>query len=630
MGNFATLLTTLTLMDEFIQTSSNTISNYACQSISLIAAIAATVVLGTSLHGEDETQTRIRRRMESDAKDKTRSLFDNPPVRRGEMIDKLSLMQAQSLRWSLYLVGLIVLLTLYLIGSTWYWYKKQQTWQTQMDARLKVLEDYREQCELGIELEMECCFNDFERAYQEQIDNDNARIKATVEKSIKKLHKLVEGASNRIESVKKAFLDLIETDDKLLEMHQTLARLGQSVGKMDNELGAKYKKLEDQARTLNGKVHKYIDETESATIEMRKSVDTQRICGYKSQIQLVNAQILFDTALSKFEVVENSIKAIITGCQISEQKVDDSDDPQRRLEKCLARAIETRQQIEALKSKHEMEESSSRSLSQVLVDHSFTFEADENEDLGFVHFKIYADATDLALADLNNRIIQLEATKQTKMDEIWYSNWISGIYAMLNADSIQLQAQILGKDRLEGIKQFETAGDGSKLEDEFVTEIADKCTTMCLDMMRSISLLVLESHLANGQSEDQVLQECKGRVKARLLEFFSGVGERVRRSSLGLNEKKRLETILRDFEKRLHFDLDSATIDYISLFKQNVEDFYMIQGTLKDISTEEPSEDSNKENQYCAETTNSMMDSILSTSSDFRPLKLSERRQRFL
>ncbi|KAF6010966.1 hypothetical protein HII12_002558 [Brettanomyces bruxellensis] len=73
--------------------------------------------------------------------------------------------------------------------------------------------------------------------------------------------------------------------------------------------------MDENVRKLNTTINKLEDKSENAALEVDKSVDIVKVNCYKSNIQLLNSKILFDTALSKFEVVQGSIKELITGGQ---------------------------------------------------------------------------------------------------------------------------------------------------------------------------------------------------------------------------------------------------------------------------------------------------------------------------
>ncbi|QPG75115.1 hypothetical protein FOA43_002456 [Brettanomyces nanus] len=586
---------------------------------------------------EDPDIKKIRELIEHDSEEL--SLTNNITIRRNELDKIIGDLTFQMI------MGLIILSIIVLIvGALTYrnnrCCKRSMNWTRE---KLKSLDSFlgnsRSEFE-GIQLRMKIKIDkeleQLARKNKNCIDKEIKKIDKSVLKATQKIDNVVSSNVERIERVKQGFIDLIETDDRLKNLVSRLKNLEKSMNQLENQFATRFKKLDEQATGMNTIIHKCIDATEISTVELYKGIDMMKVNSYKCNIQLVNSKILFDAALSKFELVEKSIKMIVNDDDDEEiscaDNIQDLSSPQLRLENCLESAIETRKKLDLLKCKKDNELSNSHQLSLILDDHDLDSSADKSS---FEYFKIYSDTTDLAIADLNERLKKLEHKKPIEPQDCdqWVNNWISAMYGLFSSDIIYLQSQIFGDSKLKGLELFEETGVHLESDYQDIKDFVEECKEMCLKQMNSISLLVVESHMVGNHDDKSILKECTMKIELTVKQVFEGFITRIGNLSLDQEEKKSLREILVHFKRRLETDLKSAASEYLGLFRHNVDDFYLIQDSLVDLKKQSKSEESSKNSvSILSETAAQSENSFLSTSSwkdeksteseIYRPLKL--------
>ncbi|GMF05152.1 unnamed protein product [Ambrosiozyma monospora] len=216
----------------------------------------------------------------------------------------------------------------------------------------------------------------------ERFHKDKLTIKRTVDDSLSKLktYKL------RCDGI----------DEKILELK--------------NKSDVKKNEIVKNANDLGKLVKKYVDKIDKESAYLDNERDLMTVQVYKSNIQLLNSQILFDTALSKFELINAKMNTLITGEEPSPEADTESQDIQARLEQCLKKAMKTRHLVEHIGSQKQetFDLSSITAKLDAEMDHPITPDVSVSSTApyatydSFPEFKIYTDATDLALMDLQH------------------------------------------------------------------------------------------------------------------------------------------------------------------------------------------------------------------------------------
>ncbi|GME77205.1 unnamed protein product [Ambrosiozyma monospora] len=241
----------------------------------------------------------------------------------------------------------------------------------------------------------------------------------------------------------------------------------------------------------------------------------------------------------------------------------------------------------------------------------------------FPEFKIYSDATDLALMDLTHKyndlhhefktqqqqlsqsqfqpqpqlhtnpqnITQKELTQFQTQNEKWIFNWFSVLYGLFNADVTQLQTQLYGLNNITALSKLEETGQYVKDEASFVEGFVVQCKETCLSLLKELSLLLFEFYLLDsGSGEDgpeldqeKIMSECERRINDTVLGIFVSFRKTVQGSELDEKDKSDLKLIVGGFEEKLKGDLGLVVRNFNAVFKRNIDDFYVVFGAIKEL-----------------------------------------------
>jgi len=617
----------------------------------VICVIMMGILSSLFKHNDDMDERNIRKMLERDSRNSTKIFRHNSIIRQSELSavkKKLEVKFTICITFCFIIISLILMLYIYMKNKDTLQKQAQLTLLKELNERYDDIEKRINQTLFSNKLQMDKTLNEHEQRNNKEFVIQQKKLQQFIYENRKKVEVTVTKNIERIEQIKRGFIDLLETDDELKGTLRRIKTLEKSVSSAEDRFAKKNKEMDENVRKLNTTINKLEDKSENAALEVDKSVDIVKVNCYKSNIQLLNSKILFDTALSKFEVVQGSIKELITGgqpksCNSTKFKDKSFDNAQKRLERCLEASLQVRKKLEMIECKRDNEMNNSHTLSLVLDEHSLDPQAElskqSSEDFGY--FKIYSDANDLVISDLNDRVNKLErsiqGSKILTSNPVLYetsensgSEWISAIYGMLNTDIVMLQYHAFGLERLESLNLFEETGHKLGSQYKMVSEFVNICKRDCIKLISSIRIIVLESYLVQNQNDNYIIKECKIKITASLSDIFEWFKKNVTESSVSAKEENSLLEILIHFRKRLTSDLINMATEYLSLFRQHLNDFHTIHdslGTLKNSSL------SSKESQesFDSEVSNFIDESVLSTSSwrdefdeSFKPLKLAQ------
>jgi len=607
-------------------------------------------------YNEDPDERSIRRMLERDSRNSTNISTRNSIIRQSELTaTKADFNFKFMICWMIFCVIVLTILIFHahLSKKNAQVEKERSVRFKKLDERCSDLQNHIDEALFSNKLEVDEIMNQYEQKINAWFVNQQKKLKQHIYESQKKAEVTVSKNIERIEQVKKGFIDLLETDDELRGTLRRTKMLERAVSNAENSFAAKFKEMDDQVRRLNTIINKLEDKSGDATLEVCKGIDIVKVNCYKSSIQLLNSKILFDAALSKFEVVQNSLKELVTEgqeeeCPSRNFEKRQLEDAQQRLEKCLKESISVRRRLEMIECKRENEMSNSHTLSLILDEHSLDpkLEMSQQSSDDFGYFKIYSDANDLAISDLNDRVSKLEQqiskvpgsdslhNRLSNTSEDLLNNWISALYGMLNTDVMRIRSHIFGLEELEALNLFEETGHQLGSQYAMISEFVDICKRYCTKIMSTVSIIVLESHLVKNQNDEYITKECKLKIRLSLDDIFEQFKKTVFDSSISSNEKNSLLELLAHFRERLLSDLITAAVEYLSLFRQNINDFQIIHDSLNSLNNSSETSKESEESilSFVSGTSDSSKNSILSTSSwrtesdqSFKPLKLVQR-----
>ncbi|KAG7842802.1 hypothetical protein KL941_004832 [Ogataea angusta] len=439
---------------------------------------------------------------------------------------------------------------------------------------------------------------------QQESDTLHTDLNTAVKNGMLQVEDLVAKFQTKIKTCRQNIKNELHKFDTIKEVSE---KTEQNLNKFESSLStytARMQQLEHQSANLKKTVDQYVSQVDIKAELMDKEYELAKIQMCKCNLMLTNSQILLEKILGNMD----------GGTDVS--------------------------------------------LSDVLkdLDHDFSLDSD-------AYFKAYCESTDLTLVDISKRLETVQSTLRVHDDDIsktrrgiedakrdlreelrqftsrneqWIYNWISVLYGLFTSDIAQLQIQLLGLDDLDSLRKLEETGAYLKDECVFIENFIFECKKQCFGLLRELSLLLFEFYLLKTEylSQDHILQECDTRIETTVARLFELFQTSLQNSSMSHKDSQNLSTIICKFQEKLVADLKLTCSNFNVIFKQNIEDFFIIFKTLKEMDERLPSdEDSSVIINNCrslsdddADTSNSSDSWGLDDSSAYKPLRLVEKR----
>ncbi|KAG7693856.1 hypothetical protein KL951_004335 [Ogataea haglerorum] len=439
---------------------------------------------------------------------------------------------------------------------------------------------------------------------QKESDTLNANLNTVVKNGMLQIEEMVAKFQTKMKACRQNIKGELNKFDTIKEVSE---KTEQNLGKFESSLStytAKMQRLEQQSANLKKTIDQYVSQVDIKAELMDKEHELAKIRICKCNLMLTNSQIL--------------------------------------LEKILGN----------------MDGAAEVSLSDVLKDLDRDFSLDSD-----TYFKAYCESTDLTLVDISKKLETVQSTlgehddsikktrssiedvrrdmreelrQFTSRNEQWIYNWISVLYGLFSSDIAQLQIQLLGLDDLDSLRKLEETGAYLKDECVFIENFIFECKKQCFGLLRELSLLLFEFYLLKTEylSQNQILEECDTRIETTVARLFELFQTSLQNSSMSHRDSQNLSTTICKFQEKLVADLKLTCSNFNVIFKQNIEDFFIIFKTLKDMDERLPSdEDSsvliNNRHSFSdddAVTSNSSDSWGLDDASAYKPLRLVEKR----
>ncbi|KAG7901028.1 hypothetical protein KL907_004473 [Ogataea polymorpha] len=497
-------------------------------------------------------------------------------------------------------LGALFFAVLFVLAGVLFWRLRTQKWLLS-EFQTEIV-DLKASLNQFVAKEDELFYNISVRLQQES-DTLNANLNTAVKNGMLQIEEIVAKFQTKAKTYRQSIKNELQRLDTVKEVSE---KTEQNLHKFESSLSTyttKMQQLEHQSANLKKTVDQYVSQVDIKAELMDKEHELAKIQMCKCNLMLTNSQILLEKVLGN------------------------------------------------------MDGSADLSLSDVLkdLDHNLTLDSD-------AYFKAYCESTDLTLVDISKKLETVQSTlglhdesiqktrsgiedakrdmreelrQFTSRNEQWVYNWISVLYGLFTSDIAQLQIQLLGLDDLDSLRKLEETGAYLKDECVFIENFIFECKKQCFSLLRELSLLLFEFYLLKTEylSQDQILQECDTRIETTVARLFELFQTSLQNSSMNHKDSQNLSTIISKFQDRLVSDLKLTCSNFNVIFKQNVEDFFIIFKTLKEMDERLPSdEDSvivNNRHSFSdddANTTSSSDSWGLDDASAYKPLRLVEKR----
>ncbi|ODV84974.1 hypothetical protein CANARDRAFT_185945, partial [[Candida] arabinofermentans NRRL YB-2248] len=412
---------------------------------------------------------------------------------------------------------------------------------------------------------------------------------------------------------------LTDSQSKINQIAKRGNKLEKSIDSATEALHERTVGITNQIDELEKNILEYKKEMKKSATDFSKEFRLNKAQIYKSNVMLIDSQILFDAALTKFEVIENSLKYLIS----------QSDN------------------------------------------------AEKNDQISIEQFEIYSESTDLAFSDLckkvdklelrlkryeslsienNEKLIQRDTHTNLKLEKHyethrkWLYLWLSRSFGLLSTIIFQQQPQLFGLSIIQSLRSLDETRDVLEDDCSFIPAFVEDCKKECAALLKDLSIILFESYLMTAETADKVdaLEKGKARIRSRITNLFTDFDITLKCSGLDEADLKNLSEIFSLLEARLIKDIESTFHTTNNSFDESIEKFHSLYEALVDedpafktgVVTIDTSSDSSDDgnDQYDTSTRSSSSNSssmwgvtsdlLIGTSKDggYKPLRLVEKR----
>ena len=430
------------------------------------------------------------------------------------------------------------------------------------------------------------------RIFKSEIDQQRDSFKNLITNKSLELETRISDAKTSCQKIKIAvhtdMQKVVEVSSKLMSMKNDFANIGESVKNtrvMTQSIQTEVAAALEEARE---KIKHYMDEFESSCSSLEERSKLHEVDIFKCNAMLVNAEILLEAALAKFEFIE---------------AIDTSDNSAKsessRLVTCLQNALDVKKYFD---DQPEVEQEDGEALSDALPFRTPAVE--KNPYKNSVNSVIFELMKRLSLLEERttdqmsmisknaDKIKLLDASTTEKLSGMkfhsdeWITAWVSVIYSLFNSSFLQLENQLFGIDCLEYPSIFDVANEKLEENSTLFYDIMDKCKEKCVKIVKEVNMLIFEYYLvqnAYSGTNSSLLSMCNTKIDEEISDLFIHFDSTIRNSSISQSKQSGIMNTLLRLKMDLTSDLKSDTLRFNTLVKQNLDDFYLIHDTMKSI-----------------------------------------------
>lgn len=430
------------------------------------------------------------------------------------------------------------------------------------------------------------------RIFKSEIDQQRDSFKNLITNKSLELETRISDAKTSCQKIKIAvhtdMQKVVEVSSKLMSMKNDFANIGESVKNtrvMTQSIQTEVAAALEEARE---KIKHYMDEFESSCSSLEERSKLHEVDIFKCNAMLVNAEILLEAALAKFEFIE---------------AIDTSDNSVKsessRLVTCLQNALDVKKYFD---DQPEVAQEDGEALNDALPFRTPAVEKNPYKNsVNSVIFELMKRlslleerTTDqMSMISKNADKIKLLDTSTTEKlsgmkfhSDEWITAWVSVIYSLFNSSFLQLENQLFGIDCLEYPTIFDVANEKLEENSTLFYDIMDKCKEKCVKIVKEVNLLIFEYYLvqnAYSGTNSSLLSMCNTKIDEEISDLFIHFDSTIRNSSISQSKQSGIMNTLLRLKMDLTSDLKSDTLRFNTLVKQNLDDFYLIHDTMKSI-----------------------------------------------
>ncbi|GMM30163.1 hypothetical protein DAMA08_029080 [Martiniozyma asiatica (nom. inval.)] len=386
--------------------------------------------------------------------------------------------------------------------------------------------------------------------------------------------------------------------EKIPEIKNKLTELAEHTSTVSDFIKSVTGKADEIKIKLKNKFQELDDNLQKERKSIYEKVDAESFNLKKCNALLSSAKILYDASLLKFQDVLSSSSSDLKYANSSTTK---NSPAEYKLESLLQDAIKIRAQI---------------SDESVNVGNLLDVDYDSSPNNCFSLDKLTQNTLQLMLLDISKRmdLLELNLKKQKtaldnnlskmqyiskntseKVDSIkdhsdeWIISWVSVIYGLFSSSFTDLQRQLVGVDNLTSLNVFVSACQHLQEGSAFIDEFVLLCKSTCLRLMKQMSVLIFEYYLIHRDTQkigSSILGVCYEKITHEVDNMFVLFEKALQSSNIDKNHKFKLSTTVLQFKDRLEQDLKGNAENFNSMFKQNIQDFYIIHDTIKILASE--------------------------------------------
>lgn len=372
--------------------------------------------------------------------------------------------------------------------------------------------------------------NDYKVNFQSEHQNLRALLKKVPE---------VQNAINNMD------LDLGEIKLKTNTLNKEITKISSSI---DTEIFKVNRRIQDFKEQLNDKL------------------ETEELQLFKCNALLVNAKILFESSLIRFESVLQLLDTNNDTTDLSENKENIlPGDASTKLEVLLNDGLRIIGSLNDNKNSaceidsllgHELGTSTrerdieGNSAVALLFDVSKRIETVEtqiNLQERYIHQNFDK------LRTMNTKHTEKISELKTHSEE-WITAWVSVIYGLFNSTFMDLQNQLLGNDSFSSLKGFIETLSIFNNGDLFLEEFVLHCKDTCLKVMKEVSLLIFEYYLIHKnitKTGESILPICQSKISFEVDTLVSLFEETLTRTKINSKEYPKLRAEVSSFKEKL-------------------------------------------------------------------------------
>lgn len=439
-------------------------------------------------------------------------------------------------------------------------------------------------------------------------------------KSIELERKISDAKNSCLEAKNTVQTDLRKAqslNEKINDMDVNLSLINKMVEKtkadanqLDSNIAHFISTIDSKCKTLDKSINEKCD-------KMNNKMQNQDVSIAKCNTLLLQSKVLLESALVKFE-------DLMSIADSDSNMAKPSTETSRRIAECLKKAIDI----------NEFFKNQDNNCS-----NDFEISAFVSQTEGFIQTDPQINSVNALLFELMARLKIVEEninkqnsridTNHTKMKRLqhttsekiidlkiytdeWITSWVSVIYGLFNSSFQHLKNQFYGIDCIEYTTIFDIANDKILQNSELLNKITNQTKQTCFKLIKEINLYIFGFYLVHKTGTvSELIEHCNKKIDNELDDLFTFLEKVVFQEDhkLPLTQQKDLAGTLFRYKHELSVDLKTDTQRFNLLVRENLEDFYLIHDTMKQISKE-------KELEKKIQTSNLVTENVIEVSDE--------------